>query len=276
MSLDISELMSKSGCWEIAGYIATGIVLIGVAGEVITDLTLWIKSKGLRRQIEIASALILLVGLAGEILTQVQANNTTSLIIALLNDETARLNAENLVTEKNIQPREFPIYGHNSDAAQLNAELEKYLGTKVWVQTVPDFESERLTVSLMGLFRAVHWNASAVGPSETGIGMLAIEDGVRIVVKYPYDKFPPPAGAPPNKLLNAADLFWKRLKMELGDNFFSVHIEYLSLPMPDGKRAPSPEAEKLPDDTMLILVGMKPVPALISEKNAKIRALEKQ
>jgi hypothetical protein len=122
------------------------------------------------------------------------------------------------------------------------------------------------------LFRAVNWPAREVGPSETGVSQLGILEGVSILLRYPWATFMPPPDAPPDKLSQAAEMLVKRLQMELGENFFSVHSEFLTLPPPAGASAdvksPPPRA-KVPDDTMLILVGMKPISALISEKKAK-------
>jgi hypothetical protein len=191
---------------------------------------------------------------------------------AELEIQAAKLKADNLETEKIIQPREFPIYGRNGDGDQPNKELAKITGIKVWIQTVPDFEASRLTVSLDGLFRAVGWNVSTVSQAETGVGPLAIMEGVTVLLRYPYEKFPPPENAPPDKLWNAAQQLAKRLQMDsaLGSNFFSIHWEFLAFPAPNGVIVSSPPPRaKVPDDTLLVLVGMKPISALLSEKNAK-------
>jgi hypothetical protein len=173
----------------------------------------------------------------------------------------AQMRADNLAMEKIAEPREFPVYGRNGDAVAINNELrDKFGGVKVWIQTVPDFESERLTVSLAGLFRAVNWSAVKVGSEDTGIGMLAIMEGVRILVKQ----------QPQETLAQAADLLWKRLQMELGTNFFSVHVEPLPPPL-EGAQFIPPDMSRLPSDTLLIVVGMKPISALLSEKNAMAR-----
>lgn len=187
----------------------------------------------------------------------------------------AKMRADNLATEGIIAPREFPVYGTNADAVPINNELkEKFSGTKVWVQTVPDFESTRLTVSLFGLFRAINWIAQEVGPSETGVSPLGISEGVRILLRYPYSSFPPAPDAPPDKLSAAAKLLVKRLQIALGNNFFSIHDEFTTIPVPKPSGVtshlpPIPPSAKVPDDTLLILVGMKPISALISEKNAR-------
>jgi hypothetical protein len=192
--------------------------------------------------------------------------------IAEAHRQTERLRADNLETEKIIQPREFPIYGQNNDAESITKELKAFAGTKVWIQSVPDFEASRLTVSLSGLFEAVGWNVSTVGPSETGVGPLAIMEGVTVLLRYPYDKFPPPENASPDRLQSAAEVLVRRLQMNsaLGSNFFSIHWEFLTLPPPNGASVtmPPPRA-RVTNDTMLVLVGLKPIGALISEKNAK-------
>jgi hypothetical protein len=244
-----------------------------------TDLTVAISREHLWSEIEHWAFLVVVVALAIEFAAlklgapyKKQIEEAKDLKIVQLTNDTARLKAENLETEKIIQPREFPIYGRNNDAAPLNKELEAFKGTKVWVQTVPDFEASRLTVSLTGLFISVGWNPSTVGPAETGVGPLAIREGVTVLVKYPYDKFPPPENTSPDKFWSAANLLVKRLQMDsaLGSNFFSVHSEFLTIPPPSGVDAPTPPPRaRVPDDTILILVGLKPIGALISEKNAK-------
>jgi outer membrane murein-binding lipoprotein Lpp len=127
MSVDISELMSESSFWEIAGYWATGIVTLGVAGEAVTELTNCIKSRPLKRFVERASALILILGLAGEILTQVQAGNKNALIIGILNTETARLSAEAEEAKKEIAHANAIAAQANQRAASLQFDLERQI-----------------------------------------------------------------------------------------------------------------------------------------------------
>lgn len=94
MALDMDALGSSLFWWEIGGYIATAIVVIGVVGELIVEFTDWIKSPQTISRVGIASALILVIGLAGEILTQVRVNSISGQIIAFLNNDTASLRLE--------------------------------------------------------------------------------------------------------------------------------------------------------------------------------------
>jgi len=89
MALDMDALGSSLFCWEIGGYIATAIVVIGVIGESVVEFTDWIKSPQTLSRVGIASALILVIGLAGEILTQVKVNSISGRMIAFLNSEAA-------------------------------------------------------------------------------------------------------------------------------------------------------------------------------------------
>jgi hypothetical protein len=93
MALKIIALGSALGWWEIAGYIATGLVLLGVVGESLVQFTKWIPANWESRAGNI-SALILVAGLACEILTQVMVNATSGQIIALLNNEAMALRYE--------------------------------------------------------------------------------------------------------------------------------------------------------------------------------------
>lgn len=147
MSLDIPSLTADAEFWEYAGYAATGIVVVGVAGEAITELTRWIKSRPLKRFIERASALILLIGLAGEILTQVQANNKNSLIVGILNGqaETAKLELARIKL-----PRHFTA------SANFDAVGHKYLaGTKFDLSANADVEPMMLALEVRSALASI-------------------------------------------------------------------------------------------------------------------------
>lgn len=242
--------------WE--DLMRASLLIVGVSG-LIAGLSTWYVVKLQRAE------------LAQSTRELEEYKSDASVRAAELEKEAAQLRADNLETEKIIQPREFPIYGTNNDAASLNKELENFSGTKVWLQTVPDFEANRLSVSLVGLFNAVKWQVAEVTQSQTTVPPLGIFAGITIFVRYPYDEFPQPEGAAPDRLKNAADSLVKRLQLSLGNNFFSVHAEYLTLPPLNGVPMP-PARAKVPDDTMLILVGIKPIGALVSEKKAKALA----
>ncbi len=87
MALDMATLGSTLSFWEIAGYVATGAVIAGVAGESVVEFTNWIADKDWKATLGKASALTLIAGLALEIAAQVQVNTTSGQMIAFLNDE---------------------------------------------------------------------------------------------------------------------------------------------------------------------------------------------
>ena len=82
-SSDVSTLRSSLGFWEIVDYIATGIVLIGVAGESVAEFLRFPKDEYKRTQVAKLSALILIVGLAGELVSVVQTSRFSGQLIAI-------------------------------------------------------------------------------------------------------------------------------------------------------------------------------------------------
>jgi hypothetical protein len=127
MNLDISALEAASEFWEFWGYIATGLVLAGVIGEFVTELTHWIKDRAFRKLVEKTSVLILIIGIAGEILCQVQSNNNNSLIVGILDKEAAQAKLE---LAKIREPRIIKPEQRNN----LIASLRKYEGKGFWIQ----------------------------------------------------------------------------------------------------------------------------------------------
>jgi hypothetical protein len=138
------ESISKStaGIWVIIGEVslllASVAVVVGLYGESKADkwspapsrVTLWHK---------IFVALVTL-GVAGELLADGdiflfshRLQTIQDLEVARLTLAAEQLRADNLETEKILQPREFPVYGRNNDAAPIMKQLEEFAGTKVWV-----------------------------------------------------------------------------------------------------------------------------------------------
>jgi hypothetical protein len=162
MNLDISELEAASAFWESVGYAATVIVVIGVIGESIADLTTWIKVERRKHVVERVSVLLLIAGLTAEILAQVQSNNKNSLIVGVLNESAgkaekaaaeaklalAKMNADRIIT--------------GEDIAKLTATLRQYSGKTFWIiieKNPPDIDSEQelLGRQLTGIFFRAGW-----------------------------------------------------------------------------------------------------------------------
>jgi hypothetical protein len=89
---ETSALQSRLGCWEFADYVATGVVFIGVLGELLTEFTNCFRTKGDKdRETKINKIfmVILLVGLAGELAALVPTSKLTSKITEILRNDIA-------------------------------------------------------------------------------------------------------------------------------------------------------------------------------------------
>jgi hypothetical protein len=108
--INLAALMSSLTGWEKIGYVGLSIVIVGVVGEGIHDFTefgfKWWRKHGGR-----VSVLVLIVGLAIEGVAQVNANNTSGRIIALLATQAA-----------NSQEK---AAGLEREAAQLQLDLAR-------------------------------------------------------------------------------------------------------------------------------------------------------
>jgi hypothetical protein len=89
-SVDISASISTLGNWELAGYAALAIVIIGVVGESVHEFTSWFGSTW-RAKGGKAAALVLVAGRAGEGIAEVEVNNIGGEIIAFQNKQDAQL-----------------------------------------------------------------------------------------------------------------------------------------------------------------------------------------
>jgi hypothetical protein len=100
MNIDIPALMSSADKWEMAGYAASAVVVIGIILESV-ELVRYIRSgKSRERFVELSGLLLVIVGLAAEVITQVQSNNRTGLVIAALGAEAKA--SENKIADANM------------------------------------------------------------------------------------------------------------------------------------------------------------------------------
>jgi len=166
-------LGSSLAYWEAAGYLSTGVVLIGVIGESIIEFTKLVKSPRWRSTVGIASALVLIVGLAGEILTQFKVNSVSGQMIAFLNKEAAQANLETerireRLAWRRLDPEQIP---------KCISELSNFPRQGVMaVNLVNDPEVIQLSTSVSELFSRSGWDAiptwTNMGPANgTGISV---------------------------------------------------------------------------------------------------------
>jgi len=145
----------------------------------------------------------------------------------------------------------------------------------VWIGGIPDFESGTLLNDLAALLGIESkWVVKVVGRS-VALPFLDVREGVVIYTQGP--KFEPPAftsnfnlTAEAKRVAEASSVLADRLRIELGTNFFSVNVApMLGGPASPTNRASSPSdqrEEPVPEDTMLITVGVKPLSALLNEQ----------
>lgn len=116
MNVDISKLMSAADWWEGAGYVASGLVLLGILIESV-ELFHAIRAKKFKEKLfEFVGLSIVILGLALEILAQVQSNNRTGIVIAALD-------AEAKTAEANIADANKIAQKAAEDAAKLGVSV---------------------------------------------------------------------------------------------------------------------------------------------------------
>ena len=78
----IRELASSLLFWEIAGYISTGVVILGCIGEYAAEFTRIPRDDDHKHKISKLSLIILTAGIAGELLTAVRSSQISGHVIS--------------------------------------------------------------------------------------------------------------------------------------------------------------------------------------------------
>src|SRR4051812_26566601 len=97
-----------------------------------------------------------------------------------LENETARLQAENLEIQKIMLPRRLKmdrlgwqltwLEGRESAVHLFARELRPFpYGTQVWIQSFPDFEAQTLADDIESALNQIGWRTKIVTDAETGI-----------------------------------------------------------------------------------------------------------
>jgi len=101
MMLDKIALASLIERWGPIEDASTAVVLLGVIGELIAELTPVIRSERSKKRLAVISTLAVIIGIAGELFTQHRLSAYNGELIALVNNDAAKANerAEELTKE---------------------------------------------------------------------------------------------------------------------------------------------------------------------------------
>jgi hypothetical protein len=115
--------------WEVVEYIATGLVILGCAGECVADFTNIRTSEWRHGKLGKASLFVLIAGLALELVALARTNGLSGNEVATLNSETAvarqkQAEAE-LALERERTERQGAIEREQTDRQSAIAQLHK-------------------------------------------------------------------------------------------------------------------------------------------------------
>ena len=102
---------------------------------------------------------------------------------AKANQRAEELRADNLTLQAGVRPRRLSFLGWtmNPDrVAKLYDELDKYSGTLVLIQSVPDFEPQGFARDIASVLASKKWNVKLVSERESRMPDVAIPEGVSI------------------------------------------------------------------------------------------------
>ena len=111
---EVASLKSALGCWELVGYISTGVVFLGCVGEFIAEFTSFSREEDRKHKLSRLSLIVLIAGIAGELLGGVRVSQISGELIANVEQEAGRAikaaedeRMARLQIEKSMQWREL-------------------------------------------------------------------------------------------------------------------------------------------------------------------------
>jgi hypothetical protein len=177
--------------------------------------------------------LLVAIGVAWEFLGDRLERPLRAKIEAAHEAEIAQLRNDNLAMEKMLRPRRVPFVIKDRE------RFARFSGTRVLIQSVPDFEAIKLARDISWALGRFGWKPEIVNEQSTHIESLAINDGVQIF-----------AGNPPI----VPDI-------PLPDDAATLLGEYLTSCEVPNVRFAARDKEK--QDEILLLIGVKPLHAEI-------------
>src|SRR5437868_5824766 len=187
--------------------------------------------------------------------------------------ETERLRAANLSVQRLLTPRRISMFDKDGDAQIRQARFKvvaAFAGTKALLQWVPDLEAKRLAGDIAHALASAEWQIQIVDEAAPLIAPGLIFDGVHSFTKEGSmwertesgkPRYAPPALSPASRAALALKSF---LNMDLGElaPYWGVmyHAEYSDVPSILG-----PVRYEIPEGSVLVLVGTRPIGAELAE-----------
>lgn len=153
MTFSKDQLTSLVAFWGTLEDIATAVVLIGVAGEFVAELTHFIKSRRLKQRIAALSTLAVIVGVAGELASQHRLARLNNQLQAAIELEASNAQEAAAIFEKKQEPRLIT----SRDKANILGLVRSYSGTRIDIWYLESTEISGLEKGLEGALIAASW-----------------------------------------------------------------------------------------------------------------------
>jgi hypothetical protein len=188
--------------------------------------------------------------------------------------ETERLRAANLAVQKLLTPRRITLMPKDENEAPLRRALlntmEKFAGTKALLQWIPDFEAKTLACDIADILVRVNWQVEAIGESSPIVSPGLIREGVYLLTqegplweRTESGTLQRVQNRKMSVAYHAAMALKAFLKLGFGELASSWEITYSS-EYPDVPSILSMKFE-IPEDSVLVLVGARPISAVLNE-----------
>jgi hypothetical protein len=94
--------------------------------------------------------------------------------LARLHNESEHLRADNLALQNIVRPRRIPLHVKKIE------ELRQFSGTRLFIQSVPDWEARTLEQNIAWVMSHAGWKSESVGEAQTLLSPVNINDGMRM------------------------------------------------------------------------------------------------
>jgi len=176
-----------------------------------------------------------------------------------LNNDTARLQAENLTLQRVMLPRRLSIFGFNETpkAETQFAGIRAFADTEAWIQVASDDEAKDLANDILFVLNRAGWRPRIINESTSHLPSRLLSEGVSVlspvIERAPHTQPDDPQVA----LAHAADALARSLTSAgLGIREFPVSHSFLGKPP---LNPPLPPYFDPPLTAVFIEVGPRPI-----------------